>query len=90
MFLMRRMINAVEIDDVEIFIREKNKRCNVFLFEPRRACHILWIDDPDDGMSLQCLRVFNQLHELVIAPRSPLAAHEKEHDGFARAQFLRQ
>jgi len=84
------VIDAVEIHHLKIFIGEEREGCAAFFFEPRGRDHVLRIDYPDRRACLQFLRVFDQLDELAITPRSPFAPHKKEDDGFARAQFFHQ
>ncbi len=78
------------MNHVELFVDEKHKRRVAFLPKSLRRLGILRIDDPNSCARLQLLAIFDQLHQLVIAPRSPFAAHEKEYDGPARAQFFRK
>lgn len=89
-FLVPLVVDAIKFNHVEVFIRKKYERRVAFLFEFFCFVKILRIDDPDGRARKQFLAMLDQLHELVIAPHSPFAAHKDEHHRLARAQFLRK
>ena len=62
----------------------------MFCFETRGALAILRVDNPDLCAFVEFVRMFDQLHELAMTPRSPFAAHENEDDGLARRETLRE
>ncbi len=83
MLVVTRVIDSVQMNYVEIFVGKKHERRAAFLTKFFRRLGILWIDDPNRCAILKFLCVLDQLPELVIAPRSPLAAHENQNNCFS-------
>ncbi len=82
---MNGVINPVQMNHLQIFIRQKYKRGISLFFELFGRGAVLRIDDPNRCSRFKFLRVFDQLPELVITPRSPFATHENQHYGIARS-----
>ncbi len=82
---MNGVINSIKMDHPEIFVHQKYKRCISFFFELSSCGCVLGVNDPNRSTRFQFVRVFDQLPELVITPRSPFPAHENQHYGIARS-----
>ncbi len=89
-FFMNHMIDSVQMNHIQVLIREKNEWRVALLLEFFCFAYVLRIDNPNHCAIFKFMAMFDQLPQLVIAPYSPLATHKDKHDGLADTQFLRK
>lgn len=87
---MYRVIDPKQMNRLQVGVGEKHERRLSFGLELQGCLMVLRLDYPDGRARFKCWGVFDQLPELVVAPRSPLAAHKDEYERLAPCEFCAQ